>query len=132
MMMNVISSARPEHLWESSGQPMVFKFKKEHTKTAEYSCMLEESVFDFYVPLFMIPKLSDGSLPREIAVSINRSALKEEQELPIGIYKFDKNKVRTTRYKTFDETQDYNLYVPNEIFSGETPPQRLFVQITLP
>lgn len=127
--------------WEG---PAILEFGhfRTHTKTARYKASLETREFDLYAPLFMFPGVDPP--PQRILVALGKTigcvrtiGFTGEHKPPLAtseICEFDlsERKVNSVLYKTSHEYREYSLYVPNEVFADEEPPQRIFIQIALP
>lgn len=129
--------------WEG---PVILDFERymDHTRVVRYRCRLESRQFDLYAPKFMLPGVDGDESPPRVRVAMGKSRQRfrsvgfhgkpETASTGPGICTFDfcEEKANSKRYNLVHEGQTYSLYVPNEVFGDEPPPNRLFLQVALP
>jgi hypothetical protein len=120
---------------------MVFALYSTHVRTVRYRAVIDECVFDFYAPRFMLPGLVGDAPPTTIVVALDRAdgpvrslgfrgaPLGLQTDPEIAEYRAFEKKVNSIRYRTAFEKNFFDLYVPKALFKGEKAPRRLCLQI---
>ena len=136
-MSHSIDSQSPTNEWEG---PVIRKFQKieDKTKTVRYQCPLQDRVFDWYVPKFLLESIINDKTPDTFTVEIGKSCRSGQLYVGKGIceYEFDTEMVNSIRYSIVyasseqnDREQKYYLYVPKEEFGAKVRPEALYVKL---
>ena len=124
--------------------PVVFEFNlfSDHTKTVRYKARLEKHIFDIYVPKFMLPE--NDPMPEKIVIAVGKAigpvqtiGFQGEPKKPrvcseICEYTLYEEMGNSIKYKLVCDQGKYFLYLPYEVFAGEPPPNRVFLQVAIP
>jgi hypothetical protein len=119
-------------------------YTARHTSVVRYRFRLESRMFDLYVPKYIIENLSPDVIPEKILVAIGRAPARKESigflsspipprvEYDLCEYQYSREYGPSHRFDTRIEAVTYSLYVPKEIFHGQSPPSRLYLKIAIP
>ena len=119
----------------------VFERFSDHTRTTRFKCALERSVFSVYVPGFIEEEVFAAEKPRRVSIEIGRPIRRSqtigfnppsvECSMPPGtcVYQYSRDKVHSRLYHLEHNDQMYGLYVPNEVFGEQDPPDEMYLRL---
>lgn len=126
-----------------------FKIHSDHNHVVRYDCPLETSVFELYVPKFLLADIIiENKIPDTLTAEIGKSDNTRKtvgfksKPIPLRVdkgiceYEFAEEKVNSYRYDVVYKAyprkygiQRYALYIPKEEFGTEVRPQVVYVKL---
>ncbi len=118
-----------------------FHFRSLHSRTVRYDAPVGENKFALYAPKFMLDQIRGNDWPELIIVGVAASAdllsgfhFDAASEHPVSFsdvdeFPSDREHINSVRYQARRDDENFEIYVPREVFGSAKFPGQVFLRL---
>ena len=118
-----------------------FHFCSEHSRTVRYDAPVGENKFALYAPKFMLNQIRENDWPELILAGVSACAdllsgfyFDAVSEHPVSFsdvdeFPSDREHVNSVRYQARRDDENFEIYVPREVFGSAEFPDQVFLRL---